>query len=212
MATQPRACIYTRTSTEEQHTANQLTELEQLARKRGFEVVHTVEETMSAMKKRPGLDDAFQRAHRGEFDVFVVWALDRLGRSMTGNLAAVLELDRLGVQVISMREPWLDTGGPVRGLLVAICSWVAEQERARIVERTKAGLARARREGRVIGRPRVSVDLDEALRLRRRGMPVASAARSMGVSTSTLNRALRMYRAEVGLNGGVKTLATDEEP
>jgi len=71
-------------------------------------------------------------AYRGDFEVVLVWSLDRLGRSMTGNLEAVLELDRCGVEVVSVREPWLDTGGPVRALLIAIFGWVAEQERAQI--------------------------------------------------------------------------------
>jgi DNA invertase Pin-like site-specific DNA recombinase len=73
---------------------------------------------------------------------------------MVGNLADVLELDRIGVTVVSVRESWLDTGGPVRSLLIAIFSWVAEQERARLIERTKAGLAAARRKGKRLGRPR----------------------------------------------------------
>lgn len=64
---------------------------------------------------------------------------------MIGNLTDVLELDRIGVKVVSVRESWLDTGGPVRNLLIAIFSWCAEQERNRLVERTKAGLASARR-------------------------------------------------------------------
>lgn len=73
-----------------------------------------------------------------------VWALDRLHRSMTGAITSVLELDRLGVPVHWVREGWLDLSGPVRPLLVAIFGWVAEQERTRLIERTKAGLARAR--------------------------------------------------------------------
>jgi putative DNA-invertase from lambdoid prophage Rac len=79
-------------------------------------------------------------ARRGSFDVLLVWALDRVGRSMVDNLRDVLELGRLGVQIVSLREPWLDTGGPVRDLLLAIFSWVAQQERLRFVERTKAGI------------------------------------------------------------------------
>jgi DNA invertase Pin-like site-specific DNA recombinase len=93
-------------------------------------------------------------ARRGKFQVLVVWALDRFGRSMVGNLRDVLELDRLGVQVVSVRESWLDTGSPVRTLLIAIFSWVAEQERSRLIERTKAGVAAARRRGARLGRPR----------------------------------------------------------
>jgi len=59
-------------------------------------------------------------AHAGRFDVVIVWALDRLGRSMVGNLATVPELEAPGVQVISAREAWPDMGGPVRSLLIAV--------------------------------------------------------------------------------------------
>jgi DNA invertase Pin-like site-specific DNA recombinase len=84
-------------------------------------------------------------AKRGRFDVLIVWSLDRFGRSLAGNVADVLAFDRAGVQLVSVREPWLDTGG--RDLLLAIFSWVAEQERRRLGERTKAGLARVREHG-----------------------------------------------------------------
>ena len=71
-----------------------------------------------------------------------MWSLDRLHRSMLGALQTVLDLDRIGVQVVSLREPWLDTGSPVRPLLIVIFGWVAEQERIRIGERTRAELGR----------------------------------------------------------------------
>jgi DNA invertase Pin-like site-specific DNA recombinase len=109
---------------------------------------------------------------------------------MVGNLTDVLELDRIGVQVVSVREPWLDTGGPVRNLLVAIFSWVAEQERSRLIERTKAGLANARRRGVQVGRPPVCVDRDHLLDLRSQGMSVRTIAKTLGVGTATVQRRL----------------------
>jgi len=112
---------------------------------------------------------------------------------MVGNLQAVLELDRIGVQVVSVREPWLDTGGPVRSLLIAIFSWCAEQERERLIERTKAGLERARRQGRRIGRPRALVDVAKALALRNEGKSIREAAVVLGVGAATLHRALRLH-------------------
>jgi DNA invertase Pin-like site-specific DNA recombinase len=121
--------------------------------------------------------------------------LDRLHRSMVGAITTVLELDRLGVEVISLKEPWLDTSGPVRSLLVAIFGWVAEQERVRLIERTKAGLERARAQGKRLGRPPVSqVLLSAAADLVRTGTPVAEAARLKGVKRTTLTRYLRAAR------------------
>jgi putative DNA-invertase from lambdoid prophage Rac len=124
----------------------------QLALARGFEPV-IYEEVESAAKARPVLDRMLADVRAGRVQAVAVWALDRLHRSMVG-IQTVLELDRLGVPVLSVREGWLDTSGPVRPLLVAIFGWVAEQERTRLIERTKAGLERARREGKRLGRRR----------------------------------------------------------
>jgi putative DNA-invertase from lambdoid prophage Rac len=130
-------------------------------------------------------------ARAGAIDVVVVWSLDRLGRSMVGNIETVLELDRLGVEVVSVEEPWLDTASPVRDLLIAIFSWIAEQERRRISERTKAGLDRARRTGKRLGRPRARVSVLEARALLATGLTRAKAAQKLGVSETTLRRTLR---------------------
>lgn len=113
-----------------------------LAEARGLEVAVFSESASVVARERPGFERMLSAAHRGRYGVLVVWSLDRLHRSTVGALQTVLELDRLGVQVVSVREPWLDTGGPVRSLLVVIIAWVAEQERARISGRTKAGLER----------------------------------------------------------------------
>ena len=97
------------------------------------------------------LDDAGKR----KFDLLFVWALDRLSREGISNTLGYLErLKRNGVALKSLQEPWLDTRDDGLGqLLLAIFSWVAQQERKRIVERTKAGLERARKAGRRLGRP-----------------------------------------------------------
>lgn len=191
----PKAIVYVRVSTAEQTVENQTPELMQLADARGFEVVEVIEEVMSSGKQRPGFERMMKLAHAGKCQVVVCWALDRLGRSMIGNLQTVLELDRFGVQVVSMREPWLTTDGPVRSLLIAVFSWVAEQERARIRERTQAGLERARRSGTKLGRPGVEVDGDKALLLRRRGLSLRAAAKKLGIGHSTLHRFYRKHDA-----------------
>jgi DNA invertase Pin-like site-specific DNA recombinase len=175
-------------SSERQTADNQVAEVAQLARARGFEPV-VYEEVESAAKARPILDRMLADVRAGRVQAVAVWALDRLHRSMTGAINTVLELDRLGVPVLSVREGWLDTSGPVRPLLVAIFGWVAEQERARLIERTKAGLERARREGKRLGRPPASPVLLHAARdLVEAGVPVAEAARRKGVARSTLQR------------------------
>jgi DNA invertase Pin-like site-specific DNA recombinase len=182
--------VYLRISTDRQTVANQLAELRQLALARGFEPV-MYEEVESAAKARPVLDRLLADVRAGRVQAVAIWALDRLHRSMTGAINTVLELDRLGVQVLSVREGWLDTSGPVRPLLVAIFGWVAEQERTRLIERTKAGLERAKREGKRLGRPRVSpLKLAAAVQRVQAGASLRDAANSTGVGYGTLRRAL----------------------
>jgi putative DNA-invertase from lambdoid prophage Rac len=186
-----RAAVYVRVSTDRQTASNQVTEARQLAVARGFEPV-LYEEVESAAKARPVLERMLDDVRAGRVHAVAVWALDRLHRSMTGAINTVLELDRRGVPVLSVREGWLDTSGPVRPLLVAIFGWVAEQERTRLIERTKAGLERARREGKRLGRPPASrVMLHAARDLVVAGVPVAEAARRKGVARSTLQRFLQ---------------------
>lgn len=141
-----KAAIYVRVSTAEQTTLAQMPDIQALVAARGYAVVETYEEQASAVKTRPAYERMMADARAGRFKVLVVWALDRFGRSLAGNVNALLALDKMGVTVVSVREPWLDTAGPVRELLVAIFSWVAQQERARLIERTKAGIAVARTE------------------------------------------------------------------
>lgn len=164
-----RAVLYLRTSTTEQHVSNQLAALEEIARRRGL---------------------------AGRFDVLIIWALDRLGRSMVGNVQAVLDLDRWGVQLVSSQEGWLDTAGPVRELLVGVFGWVASEERRRIASRVRAGQERARKSGVHLGRPRVDVDMARARALREQGNSLRTIARRLKVSTSTVHRAFQKTSPE----------------
>ena len=183
------AAVYHRVSTAGQSPANQGPECARLARARGLSIVRVYNEWGSAGGRRPVFDDMLDDARRGEFRVLIVWALDRFGRSMVGNVRLLLELDRLGVTVISVREPWLDTGGPVRDLLVSIFSWVAEQERTRLGERTRAGLERARARGAALGRPRRVITPDELARAR--------ALQEIGSSLRFIAQRLRVPRATI---------------
>jgi DNA invertase Pin-like site-specific DNA recombinase len=185
-----RAVIYVRVSGGKQDHANQLPELRQVATTRNLEVVTTYAETASTKRRLPELDRLMADAHAGKFGVLLVWAIDRLGRSMVGNLATILQLDRMGVVVVSLKEPWLDTGGPVRQLLIAIFSWVAEQERTRLGERTRAGLERARAEGKRLGRPRAQIDIERAREMMATGSSLRGTAKELGVGVATLSRAL----------------------
>lgn len=186
-----RAVIYTRVSTADQTNENQLLQLRQLAEQRGYAVVDELSETISgAKKRRPQLDRLMRGAHEGKYQVVLVWAMDRLGRSMHSTIQRILELDARGVRVVSLREPWLELGGPTRDLLISIFAWVAEQERRSIIERTNAGLQRAKREGRKLGRPKVTVDVDAALKLQAQGAALRAIAYKLGCGVGTVHRAL----------------------
>ena len=186
-----RAALYLRVSTRDQQVAdNQERELRQLAERFGLEVVAVYNDTASgARSDRAALAEVLAGAHRRDFDVLLVWALDRLSREGIRPMLSYLDQLRIvGVRVISHQEPWLDTAGPTAELLLAVFAWVAKQERERIAERVRAGQARARAAGIHLGRPRRSVDLVAVQARRAEGWSWRKIARSMKVPTGTLRR------------------------
>jgi putative DNA-invertase from lambdoid prophage Rac len=185
-----RVALYLRSSTTQQDLGNQRPDLLRIVAQRGLAVVRVYEEQISAAKRRPAFDALLVDAHAGRFDYVLVWSIDRLGRTMAGNLTTILALDRVGVTVISARESWLDAASPVRPLLIGIFSWVAEQERARIGERTRAGLARAKAKGIRIGRPPKRLDVERLRSLRESGHSFREIARLVGAGASTIHRLL----------------------
>jgi putative DNA-invertase from lambdoid prophage Rac len=191
-----RACLYYRVSKGDgsQTTANQYPEVQQIARDRGLDVVAVYEDHESAVRRRPQFEKLMLDARRGAFKVVVVWSLDRLGRGF-GAFDAFRTLSSVGVRVLSCREPWTEAQGPALDLLVSVMSWSSGFERERLVERTRAGLERARRQGRRIGRPRVVINIEKAIQLREQGLGLRSAAAKLGVGASTLGRLLRAYDA-----------------
>lgn len=205
VGTSKRCAVYLRVSTEQQVVENQEPDVDCLVESRGFAVVARYAEKRSTKKQRPEFDRMMADAHAGRFDVVAVWALDRFGRDTIGNMLAVRDLDCLGVQLVSVKEPWLDTTGPTRTLLVAICSWVGEQERERRSERTKAGLARVRehgsKSGRPIGRPKRldATTVDAIVRMAAEGRSSRAIAMALRLPRRTVRRALEGQPA--GRNG-----------
>lgn len=185
-----RVATYVRVSSDLQRTANQVPDVERMASSKGPVVARYVE-TQSAAKVRPVFEEMLRAAQRREFDVLVIWAIDRFGRSLAGNVADIEALDRAGVAVVSCRETWLDTAGPTRGLLVAILSWAAEQERARLIERCNASIATRRAEGRRMGRKQAAIDTERARARITEGATQREVAAELGVGQATLARALR---------------------
>src|SRR5260370_20404216 len=149
-----RTALYLRVSTLDQHPETQMHDLHQLAQQRGLEIVGTYTDYLSSTKiRRPKLEQMLADARQGKFQVLLVWACDRLARSVRHFLEVLDELNHLGIEFVSFREQ-LDTGGPLGRAVVVIISVVAELERNLIVERVKAGMRRAKLEGQRNGRPR----------------------------------------------------------
>ncbi len=156
-----KVAIYTRVSTAEQDIDNQLVVLKEWAAGRGFDVVEIYQEEESAWRRGHQRDLArlISDARSGRFKIVLVWALDRLSRE--GSLAIMTLVHRLGqygVRVLSYQEPWTEAPGELAELLYAIAGWVARMESQRISERTRAGLARSRADGKIVGRPPGSRD------------------------------------------------------
>ncbi|MFC1861247.1 recombinase family protein, partial [Chloroflexota bacterium] len=150
-----------RVSTGDQDTANQLQALTGWAEQRGFEVIELYEEEESAWKAghQRKLSRLLDDARKRKFDAVLVWALDRLSRE--GPLAILTLVNRLkacGVKVMSYQEPWTEAPGELGELLYALSGWVARMESQRRSERTKAGLARIKAQGKTLGRPSGSKD------------------------------------------------------
>ena len=188
-----RAALYVRVSTDDQKSANQEAQLRQWAKRLGFTIVKAYSDTMSGTRNdRAGLIEVLAGAHRREFDVLLIWALDRLSREGVAEVLKYLKkFEDAGVRVMSHQESWLDTGGPTGELLVSIHAWMAKQERRHISERTKAGLATARAKGTILGRPREITDAQmAAIREHRQHHTIRKVASLVGVGVGTVERVL----------------------
>jgi DNA invertase Pin-like site-specific DNA recombinase len=136
----------------------------------------------------------FTAASRLEFDFLVTWALDRLSREGVAKAFEHIEVLRTyGVEYISLTEPRLSTTGPAGELMIAVAAWIAEQERKRISERTEAGLAKARHQGRIGGRRALVVDRDKITELDESGLTMREIAEEMGVSPAFVCRVLKAH-------------------
>jgi DNA invertase Pin-like site-specific DNA recombinase len=182
-----RAALYLRVSTVDQHPETQAIELRQFAQQRGYEIVHEyVDRGVSGTKvRRPALDQLLKDANRQKFDAVLVWSSDRLARSTKHFLQVLDDLSELGIQFLSQREA-LDTDGPLGQAIAVIISAIAELERSLIVERVRAGMRRAKLEGRRIGRTPLDVDHAALVKDRLSGMSLTIVAKKHGLSRASV--------------------------
>jgi len=159
--------IYVRVSKDEadskgrlQNTDNQLLPLIKYAEARGFTVKRVFTDRVSGGdSNRPAFKEMFSHVRQGHFKAVLIWSLDRFSREGILNTHSyITQLKKYNCALISLKETWLDTSTEGIGeLMISIFSYVAEQERIRISERTKAGLERARKKGVKLGRPKGSL-------------------------------------------------------
>ena len=195
-----RAALYTRVSTDEQNTEAQERALREYVQRRGWKVqkIYRDQGLSGVSVKRPALDELLRDCRRGSVDVVVVWKFDRFARSLNA-LISGLELCRtLGIDFVSVTEA-VDTSLPAGELVFQMIGAVAQFERSLIAERVKAGLANARANGKVLGRPPLRKltrgEAAELKRLRRREKtPFRELAQKFGVSVWTAHRVCVSHR------------------
>jgi DNA invertase Pin-like site-specific DNA recombinase len=190
-----RVAIYLRVSTTDQTIENQRRELTEAAQRHGWHIVAEFADTgISGAKgrdKRPGLDRLCKAITRREIDLVAAWSVDRLGRSLQHLVTFLSELHSAGVDLYLHRQG-LDTSTPAGRALFGMMGVFAEFERALIVERTMAGLARAKANGKRLGRPMVNGDVEAAVRASlATGVGILRTAREVGCGVGTVQRIRR---------------------
>lgn len=189
-----RAALYLRVSTGEQTTENQRRELEAVAKHSGWDIVAIYEDAgISGAKgrdRRPSYDQLLKDAARRQFDVAMAWSVDRLGRSLQDLIAFMDDLNSLNIDLY-LHQQGIDTTTPSGRAMFQMCGVFAEFERAMIRERVKAGLARARAQGKTLGRPKVDSKTERAIwDLRSKKMGKRKISKQLGVGVSTVIRVL----------------------
>ena len=184
--------LYARVSTDGQTTENQLQELRKVADRNGWQIIQEfVDHGISGAKgrdQRPAFDEMCKGVIRKEFDLVMAWSVDRLGRSLQHLVTFLDELHSKKVDLFLHRQG-IDTTTPAGKMMFQMLGVFAEFERAMIKERINAGLARAKAQGKTLGRPKVSLQVENKIRkLRSTGKGIRKIASELRVGVSTVKR------------------------
>jgi DNA invertase Pin-like site-specific DNA recombinase len=187
-----RVAIYARVSTDGQTTDNQLLELRKVAKHMGWSIQQEyVDHGISGAKgrdKRPEFNQLLKNAVQRKFDVIMVWSVDRLGRSLQDLVSFLSEVHTTGIDLL-IHQQGIDTTTPAGKAMFQMLGVFAEFERSMIRERVLAGQARARQQGKKIGRPKVDSAKEEAIRqLRGEGCGIRKIAKELSVGVSVVQR------------------------
>jgi DNA invertase Pin-like site-specific DNA recombinase len=192
---QLRAAMYLRVSKDDQTTENQRLVLARVAEHRGWTISHQYEDaSFSGIKgrhQRPAFDQMLKDAVRRKFDILMVWSIDRFGRSVLHVANAMADLDAAGVALYSDQQA-IDSSSPTGRAMIQMASVFGEQEWQMIRSRIIAGLERARRQNKKLGRPKVSPKVEAAILARlRAGDGILKVAKTVGVGSGTVQRVKR---------------------
>src|SRR6476660_4528810 len=186
-----RAAVYLRVSTLDQTTANQERELREVACRIGCEIVQIYKDHgISGAKgrdKRPAFDRLCRDAAQRKFDMVMAWSVDRLGRSLQDLVGFLSELHALRIDLF-LHQQGLDTTSPAGKALFQMMGVFAEFERSMIQERVRAGLRRAKAEGKRLGRPRIAPEQERRILDALKGSSVRKVAKQFDVNPSTVQR------------------------
>jgi DNA invertase Pin-like site-specific DNA recombinase len=197
-----KCAIYARVSTSKQDNDNQLIQLREFAAKQQWEIVAEYVDTVtgSGKKDRGQFDKMMLAASQRFFDVLLFWKLDRLSREGVRRTLHYLErLDSWGVAWRSFMEPFFDSCGIMRDVVISIMATLGEQERVNISDRTRAGLQRTRAKGTRLGRPVVNLDMAEVRRRQGQGQSIRGIAKALGCSPALLVKRFREQREAAAL-------------
>ena len=181
--------IYSRVSTDRQELENQLIDLRDYVRRCNWTIYKIYQEKISGkLESRIEFDALFSDARHKKFDLVLFWSLDRFSRAgVVHTIQKLNELNMLGVDYFSYQEPFLDSTGPLKEAVVAIFAALAKLEREKISEKTKAGIRRAKAEGKVVGRAPISkFQMQKIKELRSQGLSFGEISKRMHVSKTTV--------------------------
>ncbi len=192
--TKRRVAIYTRVSTDGQTVSNQLRELRAVAKRHGWRVVKEFNDKgisgANGREKRPGSDALCIGAVRRDFDLVMAWSVDRLGRSLQHLVSFLSDIHANGVDLY-LHQQGIDTTTPTGKAMFQMCGVFAEFERAMIQNRINAGLARAKAQGKVLGRAKVNGGIERAVLAGiKQGTGKRKLAKQLGIGVSTVKRVL----------------------
>jgi DNA invertase Pin-like site-specific DNA recombinase len=192
-----RAALYLRVSTIDQTTANQERELREVASRMGCDIVKVYKDHgvsgAKGRERRPAFDALCRDATQRRFELVMAWSVDRLGRSLQDLVGFLSELHALGIDLF-LHQQGLDTTTPSGKAMFQMLGVFAEFERAMIQERVRAGLARAKAEGKQLGRPKISEKTEHAIQtaLKKKNRPgIRKLAAALGVGVGTVQRISR---------------------